>query len=518
MSRSQRVKGPRWLQIPLVNLPIIGIQFVWSAEAAFVSLYLLELGLSRAHMTLVMIAGPLSGLIVQPIIGTLADRSTSRWGRRRPYMLAGSVLTALSLIMLSRAQELSAWISGRKDEPSVGLAQAIAILAVYLIDFTINVSMVAARTLAMDVLPTELQSASGAWASRMVGVGGVIGFYAGTAPLDKLFPALGNSQVAVLTALAAICLLGTQVITASSVSEAVHTPTSEDVHKPILSGVFSKGGALLENLRNLPRDVKSVCAIQFFAMGWFPAMFFGTVWMGDIYIHQMRRLKGAEAGTDEALRGEAARAGSRIMLYGAMVTLATSLILPRFVKNLRPEDAEASESQDETIQGATFLYVALGFHGGVGHWVPYAIVSVWYSARGNVELTWCKIAVAAHKESSQSYIRLDSQQPSGDTELEALLEEPEPATSSEQAQLTGDAPNRIGWFLGLQNVSLVLPMFICILMSATIFSILEPGRSVIGGGASGASGEKRGSSMDIVLSIGGLCSLVSCFLTRKLLK
>ncbi|KAG9090783.1 hypothetical protein FS749_000287 [Ceratobasidium sp. UAMH 11750] len=402
--------------------------------------------------------------------------------------------------------------------------------------------MVAARTLTMDVLPTELQSASGAWASRMVGIGGVIGFYAGTAPLDKLFPALGNSQVAVLTALAAICLLGTQLITASSVSEAVHTPTSKDAHKPIFSEAFSKGAAaLVESLRSLPRDVKSICAIQFFsAMGWFPAMFFGTVWMGDIYVHQMRQLKGAEAGTDEALRAEAARAGSHAMLYGAIVTLATSFILPLFVKDLRPEDADASRSQDgtlesarcfgrvkldltscwvvahglvglvllcsslvETIQGATILYIALGFHGGVGHWVPYAI-----------------IAVAAHKESSQSYIRLSSQQPGGDpdVELEVLLEESEPVTSSEQNQLTGDAPNRIGWFLGLQNVSLVLPMFICILMSATIFSILEPGRSVIGGGASGSSGDKRGRSMDIVLSIGGLCSLVSCFLTRKLLK
>ncbi|KAG9098813.1 hypothetical protein FRC06_005953 [Ceratobasidium sp. 370] len=322
-----------------------------------------------------MIAGPLSGLVVQPIIGALADRSTSRWGRRRPYMLAGSVLTALSLIMLSRAQELAAWISGSK-ESSVGLARAIAILAVYLIDFAINVSMVAARTLTMDVLPTELQSASGAWASRMVGIGGVIGFYA---------------------------------------------------------EAFSKrGAALLENLRNLPRDVKSI----------------------------MRQLKGAEAGTDEALRAEAARAGSHAMLYGAIVTLATSLILPRFIKDLRPEDANASRSRD------------------------------------------------------------GSQQTGGDpdAELEALLEESEPTTSPEQAQLTGDAPNRIGWFLGLQNVSLVLPMFICILMSATIFSILEPGRSVIGGGASGSSGEKRGHSMDIVLSVGGLCSLVSCFLTRKLLK
>ncbi|KAG8736388.1 hypothetical protein FRC12_017626 [Ceratobasidium sp. 428] len=193
MPNSQRVRGPRWLQIPLVNLPILGIQFVWSAETAFVSLYLLELGLTRAHMALAMIAAPLGGLLVQPIIGTLADRSTSKWGRRRPYMLSGSMLCALSLVMLSHAEEISTWLSASGDQSSasVGLAQAIAILAVYLVDFTVNASMVAARTLTMDVLPTELQSTSGVWASRMVGIGGIIGFYTGSTPLARSLPFFG---------------------------------------------------------------------------------------------------------------------------------------------------------------------------------------------------------------------------------------------------------------------------------------------------------------------------------------
>jgi solute carrier family 45 protein 1/2/4 len=70
MSTYKRVKGPSWLQVPLANLPILGTQFVWSAEMAFVSLYLLELGLTRAHMAPVMLAAPISGLLVQPFIGT----------------------------------------------------------------------------------------------------------------------------------------------------------------------------------------------------------------------------------------------------------------------------------------------------------------------------------------------------------------------------------------------------------------------------------------------------------------
>jgi solute carrier family 45 protein 1/2/4 len=69
MPSYQRVMGPTWAQLPLANLPILGTQFVWSAEMAFVSPYLLELGLTRAHMALVMLAAPFSGLLVQPVIG-----------------------------------------------------------------------------------------------------------------------------------------------------------------------------------------------------------------------------------------------------------------------------------------------------------------------------------------------------------------------------------------------------------------------------------------------------------------
>ncbi|GAB1521731.1 hypothetical protein RhiTH_004828 [Rhizoctonia solani] len=202
MPTYKRVPGPAWVQLPLANLPILGTQFVWSAEMAFVSPYLLELGLTRAHMALVMLAAPFSGLIVQPIIGesliplsplvtgaevlliisslsgALADSSTSRWGRRRPFMLGGSVLCILSLMMLSYAKEISAWITGEDNHASsLGLTRAIAVVAVYCIDFTLNAATAAARALAIDVLPAELQSSSGAWASRMVGAGGIIGFY-----------------------------------------------------------------------------------------------------------------------------------------------------------------------------------------------------------------------------------------------------------------------------------------------------------------------------------------------------
>jgi solute carrier family 45 protein 1/2/4 len=68
--------------------------------------YLLQLGLTKSKTSLVWIAGPLSGLIIQPLIGVIADRSRSKWGRRRPFMVFGSFVVALCLIVLGWTAEI----------------------------------------------------------------------------------------------------------------------------------------------------------------------------------------------------------------------------------------------------------------------------------------------------------------------------------------------------------------------------------------------------------------------------
>lgn len=68
--------------------------------------YLLQLGLTKSQLSLVWIAGPLSGLIMQPIVGVLADRSTSQWGRRRPIMISGAVIVGACLLVLGWTREV----------------------------------------------------------------------------------------------------------------------------------------------------------------------------------------------------------------------------------------------------------------------------------------------------------------------------------------------------------------------------------------------------------------------------
>lgn len=141
--------------------------------------YLLNLGLTKSNTSLVWVAGPLSGLIVQPIVGVIADESKSKWGRRRPLMALGTVIVALCLIVLGFTREIVGIVESDDDKarkPTI----VLAVLAIYAVDFAINVGeflhanvsarweltrvvMSCSRSLIVDTLPIEKQQAGAAW-------------------------------------------------------------------------------------------------------------------------------------------------------------------------------------------------------------------------------------------------------------------------------------------------------------------------------------------------------------------
>ncbi|KAM0624441.1 hypothetical protein ACHAQF_009118 [Verticillium nonalfalfae] len=99
--------------------------------------YLLNLGLTKSNTSLVWIAGPLSGLIVQPIVGVIADQSTSKWGRRRPFIVVGSIIVAFCLIVLGFTKEIVGFFVA-EEESARGFTITLAVLAIYAVDFAIN--------------------------------------------------------------------------------------------------------------------------------------------------------------------------------------------------------------------------------------------------------------------------------------------------------------------------------------------------------------------------------------------
>lgn len=115
-----------------------GITFTWGVEMTYCTPYLLNLGLTKSQTSLVWIAGPLSGLITQPIVGALADSTRSRWGRRRPYIVVGSIIVAGGLITLGWTRQIISLFMPAGSDSAKLLTIALAVLALYVTDFAIN--------------------------------------------------------------------------------------------------------------------------------------------------------------------------------------------------------------------------------------------------------------------------------------------------------------------------------------------------------------------------------------------
>ncbi|MGL5002281.1 MAG: MFS transporter, partial [Casimicrobium sp.] len=87
-------------QIINMNFGFLGIQFSFGLQQANMSPIYNYLGADEASLPLLWLAGPMTGLLVQPIIGALSDRTTSRLGRRTPYFLIGAILCSLCLLAM----------------------------------------------------------------------------------------------------------------------------------------------------------------------------------------------------------------------------------------------------------------------------------------------------------------------------------------------------------------------------------------------------------------------------------
>ncbi|MEL0252929.1 MAG: MFS transporter, partial [Novosphingobium sp.] len=83
-----------------MNLGFLGLQFSFGLQQGNMGPIYSYLGADESQLPMLQLAGPITGLLVQPIIGAMSDRTASRWGRRTPYFLIGAVLCALGLFFM----------------------------------------------------------------------------------------------------------------------------------------------------------------------------------------------------------------------------------------------------------------------------------------------------------------------------------------------------------------------------------------------------------------------------------
>ena len=140
-----------------MSFGFLGIQFGWGLQMANMSPIYKYLGASDAQIPLLWLAAPMTGLIVQPIIGAMSDRTWGRFGRRRPYFLVGAILSSLALIAMPNSSAL--WMAA-------GL--------LWILDASINISMEPFRAFVADKLPEKQHGTGFAMQSFFIGVGAVV--------------------------------------------------------------------------------------------------------------------------------------------------------------------------------------------------------------------------------------------------------------------------------------------------------------------------------------------------------
>ena len=95
-----------FLQIWNMSFGFLGIQFGWGLQLANMSPIYKYLGASESELPYLWLAGPMTGLLVQPIVGAMSDRTWTRLGRRRPYFLVGAILASIALIAMPNSSVL----------------------------------------------------------------------------------------------------------------------------------------------------------------------------------------------------------------------------------------------------------------------------------------------------------------------------------------------------------------------------------------------------------------------------
>jgi len=260
-----RVK-PRLGLLAIGNLSFgfFGIQIAFALQAANVSRIFQTLGASIDGLPILWIAGPVTGLIVQPVIGYLSDRTWSRFGRRRPYFLGGAIVGTLALFAL----------------PNSGLLW-LAVPIFWVLDIALNVSMEPFRAFVGDMLPEEQRTTGYAVQTIFIGAGALL---ASAAPylFTHVFGVRGTAAPGVVPATVQLSFyIGAAVFLAA----VAWTVWSTGEYSPQQLAAFERGrdpnaaeaapatrrlprGAvreLLSDVASMPQAMRRLAAIQFFS-------------------------------------------------------------------------------------------------------------------------------------------------------------------------------------------------------------------------------------------------------------
>ncbi|KAM7484343.1 hypothetical protein LguiA_000352 [Lonicera macranthoides] len=192
-----------------------GVQFGWALQLSLLTPYIQTLGIGHAFSSFIWLCGPITGLVVQPCVGIWSDKCMSKYGRRRPFILVGSIMISIAVIIIGFSADIGYILGDSKEHCSTfkgtrTRAAIVFIIGFWMLDLANNTVQGPARALLADLAgPDQRNSANAIFCSWMA-VGNILGFSAGASgKWHRWFPflmtracceACGNLKAAFLVA------------------------------------------------------------------------------------------------------------------------------------------------------------------------------------------------------------------------------------------------------------------------------------------------------------------------------
>jgi maltose/moltooligosaccharide transporter len=245
-------------QIWNMSFGFLGIQIGFGLQQANMSPIYKYLGAEESKLPYLWLAAPVTGLLIQPIIGAMSDRTWNSMGRRRPYFLVGAISASVCLFLMPFSTAV--WM---------------AALLLWLLDFSINTSMEPFRAFVGDKLPEEQRTTGFVTQSFFIGIGqtlanaapfilaslGVVGVMSSGIPHATLYAFI----------IGAICfllaVLWTVVTTKEYPPEDLEEFRRKQAEGNLIGGIFKEIG---DALKDMPTTMKQLAVVQFFT--WFALM------------------------------------------------------------------------------------------------------------------------------------------------------------------------------------------------------------------------------------------------------
>lgn len=246
-------------QIWNMSFGFLGIQFGFALQGGFMSRIFQTLGAEKDSLPLLWIAAPLTGLLVQPVIGYFSDRTWHPWlGRRRPYFLAGAILSSIALVFMPHSPTL--WVAA-------GL--------LWVLDASINISMEPFRALVADKLPESQRSYGFVLQTLIIGIGTWLAsnlpwLVARLGVPNEAGPGVVPPSVKIAFAIGAFVFLASILITVLTTRE--YPPEDSEGFRATRDAQGGLVGEIVHHVVHMPTQMRRLGVVQFFSWLAFFAM------------------------------------------------------------------------------------------------------------------------------------------------------------------------------------------------------------------------------------------------------